>query len=438
LSAPTQPEGNGDLQAAANQDGEVKAPPVERRRVLHCGGFELVAPELLDRRLASGMEKFPPLWCIAASRLEPNLSDDGAVMTWDVAATGANWATATRFATLRWDDLVEPYVRRSLLLRLPKGYVALTRFLLNGTIRRYFGLAPRYGNFSLFPFVVLLGAVLIGLLVSGIARVLGLLPYAPVTALVVWAAVSIGLLYGLANSIYLDFSLDHWAFAEALAQRKVRGLDAILDRFAREIVAAVVAEDADEVIVSGTSLGAVMAVEAVARALAIEPELFRRGKRVALLTTGSSLLQVGLHPAAKGLRDAVLRVAEESGLFWLEIQTTVDPVNFCNTDPVKDLGLVAARSPVVRVFRLRDLMTEDAYQRIHYNHIRLHRQYVMPNGKRHYYDFYMICFGPMPLTLRTELAEGTLSHFGEDGSYHDSAKRGRQKKGALASRPGIG
>jgi hypothetical protein len=419
-------------------DGDSYRNPVTRRIVLHCGGFELVAPELLDRRLDSGMEKFPRLWGVAASRSTPTLSEDGAVIGWEVDAHGPNWLTATRFAALRWDRLVEPYARGPLLPRLARGYAALSRFLINGSIRRYFSLAPRYGYFSLYPFVVLIAFVLIGLLVSGIARTLGWLPYAPVTALILWAAVSIGLFHGVSRLIYLDFSLDHWAFAEALARRQVKGLDAMLDRFAGEIVAALAETDADEVIVSGTSLGAVIAVEAVARAIEIDPTQLRRGRRVALLTTGSSLLQVGLHPVAAGLRRAIARVAGESGLFWLEIQTTVDPVNFCNTDPVVDLGIAGVRSPLVRVFRLRDLMSEEAYQAIRTNHVRLHRQYVMPNGKRHYYDFYMISFGPMPLSQRAALAEAALAAFGEDGAYHVPVKNGAQKRVTLASQAGIG
>ena len=410
---------------------------VTRRIVLHCGGFELVEPELLDRRLNSAMEKFPPLWGIAASPSAPTSSEDGTVIRWEVTAHGANWQTTTHFTTLRWDRLVEPYARGLLLPRLVRGYAALCRFLINGSIKRYFGLAPRYGYFSLYPFVVLIAFILIGLLVAGIARTLGWLPYAPITALILWAVVSIGLFYALSNLIYLDFSLDHWAFAEALARRRVKGLDAMLDRFAREIIAALAETDADEVIVSGTSLGAVIAVEAVARVVEIDPTLFR-GRRVALLTTGSSLLQVGLHPRAEGLRRAIAHVAGESGLFWLEIQTTVDPINFCNTDPVVDLGIAGVRSPVVRVFRLRDLMSEEAYQAIRANHVRLHRQYVMPNGKRHYYDFHMIAFGPMPLSQRAALAEAALAAFGEDGAYHVSAKDAEQKRVTLASQAGIG
>ena len=413
-------------------------PPVSRRIVLHCGGFELVEPELLDRRLNSGMEKFPPLWGVAASRSAPTLTEDGAVIGWDVTAHGPNWRTTTRFTTLRWDRLVEPYARGPLLPRLVRGYAALSRFLINGSIKRYFSLAPRYGYFSLYPFVVLIAFILIGLLVSGIARSFGWLPYAPITALILWAAVSIGLFYAVSNLISLDFSLDHWAFAEALARRRVKGLDAMLDRFAGEIIAALAEPDADDVIVSGTSLGAVIAVEAVARAFEIEATLVRRGRRVALLTTGSSLLQVGLHPGAEGLRRAIARVAGESELFWLEIQTTVDPVNFCNTDPVVDLGVAGVRSPVVRVFRLRDLMSEEAYQAIRANHVRLHRQYVMPNGKRHYFDFYMISFGPMPLWQRAALAEAAVGAFSEDGAYHVSVKDAGQKRVTLASQAGIG
>jgi hypothetical protein len=134
----------------------------------------------------------------------------------------------------------------------------------------------------------------------------------------------------------------------------------------------------------------------------------------------------------------VARVAGEANLLWLEIQTTVDPINFCNTDPVADLGIAGSRSPVVRVLRLRDLMSEEAYRRIRYDHIRQHRQYVMPNGKRHYYDFYMICFGPMPFALRCALADGALACFGEDGGYLPSAAVAPQGGSALASRPGIG
>jgi hypothetical protein len=397
---------------------------VARRLVLHCGGFERVAPAVLDRRLRSGIDRFAPLWGIAASPSAQTLSGDDLVAAFEVTATGPDWATATRFATLRWDGLIAPFQAGPLVLRLIRGYLALARFLLDGTIRRYFRLAPRYGYFSLYPFAVLLAALLGGLLVSGLVRTLAWLPHAPVTALVLWAAVALALLLASARALYLDFSLDHWAFAAALARGRVAGLDPLLDRFAAEITAGAAAAEADEVVVSGTSLGAVIALLALARALSRDPLLAGRARRLALLTTGSSLLQIGLHPAARALRAAVAQVAAAPGLLWLEVQSTVDPINFCNTDPVADLRLAGVPRPVVRVLRLRDLMSEEAYRRIRYDHVRLHRQYVLPNGRRHFYDFYLICFGPMPLADRIALGEAAPQRFGEDGSFRAAGRRG--------------
>jgi hypothetical protein len=63
--------------------------------------------------------------------------------------------------------------------------------------------------------------------------------------------------------------------------------------------------------------------------------------------------------------------------------------------------------------------------------VRLHRQYVMPNGKRHDYDFYMICFGPMPLAQRAALAEAALAAFGADGAY---ARKQKSEVRNLANR----
>lgn len=386
---------------------------VRRRQVIHFGGFEPVSPEALDRRLASAMERFPPLWNIRAAKSAPSLSADGVAMAWDVTAGGPDWETATRYTVLRWDTIIERYTRGPWPKRMVKGYAALLGYLFTGTIRRFFRLARRYGLFSIYPLVALVLALLLGWLVAAIAYGVGV-PQGP--AWLVGLVAVVALLYRVGNFIYLDFALDHWKFASDLARRRVAGLDAMLDRVSGELASIIRGATDDEIVISGISLGSVMATETLARALSRDPELLR-DRRVALLTTGSSFLQVGLHPAAAAHRAAVARVAAEPGLLWLEVQATTDPVNFANTDPVTDLGLAATGRPTVRVFRLRDLMSEEAYRRIRRDHMRLHRHYVMPNGLRHYYDYYMICFGPLALESRAQLAEGTLELFGADGGF---------------------
>jgi hypothetical protein len=396
---------------AADQDGDVK--PVRRRRVVHFGGFEPVAPDMLARRMEAGMERFPPLWHIAAGASAPALSADRIALSFDVTAEGANWATDTRYTILRWDPVIEPYTRGARVARTLRGYGALLGYLFTGTIARFFRKARRYGLFSIYPLVSLVLFLLLGWGVAaifyfsgvpqGIAWLLGLVAF-------------LAMLFFLGHRIYLDFALDHWKFASDLARRKVAGLDPLLDRMAGEVADAIRDPSADEVLVTGVSLGSVMAVETLARALARDPDLLA-GRPVALLTTGSSFLQVGLHPAAEAHRAAVARVAAEPALTWLEVQGTTDPVNFADTNPVTDLGLAPAGRPAVWVLRIRDLTGEEAYRRIHRDHMRLHRQYVMPNGLPHRYDYYLAAFGPLALADRLRLGEAVPALFGEDGGF---------------------
>ena len=52
------------------------------------------------------------------------------------------------------------------------------------------------------------------------------------------------------------------------------------------------------------------------------------------------------------------------------------------------------------------MMTAEEYRRAQRSSLHLHRQFVMPNGKRYFYDFYQISFGPLPLTPVSSLAKG--------------------------------
>lgn len=385
---------------------------MRRRRVLHFGGFEPVAPDVLRRRMGAGMERFPPLWGIEAYASRGDLSEDGLALSFDVAARGANWATDTCYTILRWDPVIEPYTSGSWPLRALRGYGALLGYLFNGTIACFFGKARRYGLFAIYPLVSLVLFLLLGWAVAAAFYFAGV-PQG--VAWLIGLAAFVAMLYWLGHRIYLDFALDHWKFASDLAHRRVEGLPPLLERMAREVTAVIRDDSADEILLTGVSLGSVMAVETLARVLERDPKLLA-GRQVSLLTAGSSFLQIGLHPAAEAHRAAIARVAAESSLAWLEVQGTTDPVNFPGTNPVTDLGLDDTGRPAVSVLRLRDLTGEEGYRRIRRDHMRLHRQYVMPNGLRNAYDYYLIAFGPLSLRERMVLGDRAVELLGKDGT----------------------
>jgi hypothetical protein len=62
------------------------------------------------------------------------------------------------------------------------------------------------------------------------------------------------------------------------------------------------------------------------------------------------------------------------------------------------------------------MMVEEAtYRRFHLNFLRIHRQAVMGNERRYYYDFYMLCCGPIPLAYTVAHPEEAVAAFRADG-----------------------
>jgi hypothetical protein len=392
-------------------------PPLSlRRHIVHISGFEPVSPEVLTRRVTSGLAKFGPLWNAATRRSAPMLAPDGRKITYDVAASGPGWRTDTRYTILRWDELMAPYVEQPWLKRIASGYRALLEFAFNGTVRRYFRAYVRYGLFVIYPFLVLGLFAVAAIVVGALAAILGI-PAAWATAPLLAIIAFVLLMRFGGGFFYLDFALADWAFAADLARGEVKGFDEIIESFAGEVRAACDDTAADEVLLSSISLGAVMLIEAIGRVLQRDPALFARsGARIAFLSVGSSILKIGLHPAAADLRAVVGRVGAEPDLFWTEYQAKVDFINFHKTDPVADLDHKPTGRPIVKPVRMRDMMSDEDYRRARRNMLLIHRQFVMPNGKRYFYDFYQICFGPLTLRQRVALGDRAAAAFAGDGS----------------------
>ena len=81
------------------------------------------------------------------------------------------------------------------------------------------------------------------------------------------------------------------------------------------------------------------------------------------------------------------------------------------------MGLPATGRPIVKTIRIRETLKPEEYRYLKVNFLRLHRQFAMPNTRRYHYDFFLICFGPMPLPERVALGERATAAIGLDGSY---------------------
>ena len=388
---------------------------VRTRCFVQMTGYEPVGAERQHYRFIREMARFKTAWAVEGQVSPPVLSADGVVANWQVTCSGPNWRVDTEFHWFRWDDFVRADAAESDWLRFPLGLAALMEFILTGTVVKYFIIAWRYGGFFLSPLVYVLGMAWasIGLTRFTVSH-LGL-PYPMLIAPALWLAFFVAFRLTLGRLWHIRYALDDWYFARDLIHRVRPGLEARLDVLAQEFVRIVRATGADEIVLDGHSLGAPLSLIVLDRALKLDPELFGRDKELHLVSSGSSLLKVALHPAAGWVREVVGHIAHAPGIFWVEYQALVDVINVYKVDPVVALGMPATGKPIIKIIRIRMMVEEHTYRRFRLNFLRIHRQAVMGNERRYFYDYYMLVCGPIALPDRVEDPDRAVAAFAPDG-----------------------
>ncbi len=393
----------------------ISEPRVKRRCVFFLGGYEPIPPQRQHERYIRELARSGKAWSATAEVGPLEMSADGRVGLWRIAAHGPNWSTDAEYRSLLWHDIVISDFGRPAWRRVLRSVVAFGDFLLTGTAFRYLAVNWRYGLFFLYPVFLLLGFAALAIYVATLLTGLGLpLPYlsGPLIALAIFS----GLIVWPGRFLLLDYMMDDWIFAHELVHRKRAGLDERLDDFARSLAEVLQKGGYDEVVFAAHSLGCALKIAVVDRALQRVPDFGKNGERLYLLSTGSSLLKIAFHPKGGWMREAVARVSANPAIFWVEYQTMADPISFYKVDPLVALKLPPTDRPLIRRVHIRDMLEAATYRRFKANFFRLHRQLVMGNEKRYFYDYYMICCGPLRLETRVMKPETIVARFAPDGA----------------------
>jgi hypothetical protein len=399
--------------------------------MLLIGGYEPIPAEQQYQRFKRELQRFERTWNVRSTISEMSGSADGLVASWRIETRGPNWRVETDYSLLRWDDMVAADFARPDWRRLQWGLSALVDFVVSGTALRYFRTNWRYGVFFAYPFFLLAGFVLLALF-AGYEWIRFELAWPALLAPLAGVGVLAALIRWPGRLMYLAYILDDWIFAGELIHRNRPALEARLDRFAKELAARMRETGYDELLFAAHSLGGAMQPEIVSRALRLDPGSAARSLK--LLSVGSSLLKIGLHPAARWLREAVARVCANPAIFWIEYQARADIINFFRVDPIAAMDLPQTGKPVVQHARIRAMLKPEYYRTIQTDFFRLHRQLGMANDRRYFYDFFMICCGPVPIERRVRFPDRAVEAFGPDGSYSDLELRA-EPVGAAAGGP---
>jgi hypothetical protein len=383
--------------------GPVETRRVRRRAAFYLPGYDPRRPSVYHAHLTRELAKAAALrgFEAEAGALE---EADGPTPSFDVAATGEDWETRTRVTLLRWDDVIRPAFREPLARRLPRLLGVGWDLARRGVLARVARMDKQFAAFVAYPYVATLvllafvaGAGLGAAALAGSA--LAALAVGPVAAaLAGWLALR------LDRPLYLRYLLEDWLFSFAHERGKTDALAARLDVFAQAVVAAAHDPDIDEILLVGHSSGAFLAPETLARALARDPDLGRRGPVVSLLTLGTVAPLMLADPRARRYREALARLADEPSIVWHEVQSRHDAMNACPVDPAAVSGLFAARPRWPKLMRLampqlaRPGQLGFFRERLFF--FRIHFRFIAANERAHWYDFYGALTGPLTLADR--------------------------------------
>lgn len=391
--------------------------PVAKRLVFHIGGYDPITWHVsAQRRFVREIARFQRTWSVKA--VVHGLHETADQIQWNVTTTGPDWLVETDYRLVQWHDVIETFGRRSIGSRIPLGILAFLDFVLAGTLWRYLLTNWRYAVFFLYPFVMFGLLVAAAFLIGVFAfKNTGSIPIAIGGGLLGFAAV----LVGPWRWLKLGDLFDDWIFSREYIRSGNSDIEKRLDRLAAELVAAASNSAADEILVVGHSLGAVLAVDLLDRALKLDPALSRSKIPVSFITVGSSILKIGLHPNAERFRAAVERVAKSRAIFWGDYQALVDPLNFYKSQPMAEMGLSTENEAIVRIVRLSQMLDYEIYRRISLNFFRLHCQFISGNDKRASYDYFMLTCGPISAKSQTLASDGAISMIADDGALITSA-----------------
>jgi hypothetical protein len=394
---------------------------LRRRQIFYIAGYEVLRMVVHYDRLGRQLEIFKRTWDISAVASAAQERECG--LSWSIDASGPNWQTRADYEVWGWDDIVRADAAISSPRRLWNAAVAYFDFLFTGTIFRYVKANAPYFLFTVVPpLEIVLFAAIAVLAGYGLAQALGLDGAMRVSVIVAVGLAGFFLLLRWPGRRWqVEQALDDWIFSRAYIRGRRPDLDARLEAFAGRLIACARKGAADEIVVVGHSLGATLAIDVVARALARDPDLGRRGVAINILTVGATIPKCALHPAGTRIRQAIAKVVAEPSIHWTEIHTRGDPISFYRFDPASlrriDRDRVD-RKPAIRRVQIHDMLLPESYKRIRMRVLRMHYQVVSANDRLCSYDYFMMACGPIPFGVWTVSPQGLLDFLGRDGGVN--------------------
>ena len=392
---------------------------VSTRHVFFIDGFDPKGASSFYQKHSQELAQYSQL-SGTTHTLGPRSRHSPTTSRWHCTTTLHGQTTNTTFDYLGWDDCVRSLWARTPLQLAGQALRSLWDFCTTGAARRLHRLAPATVRAALFPYGLVLAAVLAAMVTTLV--VYAGLSYAAMSA----TAVMVGGAVAAAASAYAAWRVllrtpTTWflrvvAFANCLAHRESAALEERVRTWSQQISAALSAHQADEVLLVGYSAGSSLAVQVAAQVL----QLASAGnagsaaevQRLVLLTLGNCIPVAAALPAAVQVRADIAAVASHR-LVWVDYTAPidwgsfplVDPVTMRKADPAPADAVALATAPPTanRKFlspQFHLLSSPDKYRAIKKDKYQVHQLYLKCPELLGRYDYFSMLYGHQSLQQR--------------------------------------
>ncbi|MDS9468117.1 hypothetical protein RGQ15_11120 [Paracoccus sp. MBLB3053] len=373
-----------------------------RRRVLYIPGYDPIPPRRyreLYKREGSDQAR------ISGYALEFGARRDRNGFGWGVKGNFDGAATEAEIEVLLWADIVQGSMGQS----IAATYLQLARtawaYIGSGALFRLMRLRRGPVLAALYPVLVLLAqlfsSMLVGALVGwGIGRLSGLDWWIglPVMLAITWAGLNLWRKYD--GKVFAYYLMHDYAFTAASLGSYPPALNERLSQFADRI-AAVLADEWDEVLVVGHSSGAYLGVSVLA-------ELIRSGRvpangpKLSYLSLGQVVPMASFLPRANQLRADLRYLSARDELAWVDVTAPGDACSFGLCDPVSVSGVEPAdrKHPLILSAAFKQTLSAEKQKELRGRWFRLHFQYLCAFDQPGDYDYFAITAGPLTLQDR--------------------------------------
>ncbi|MCB1464287.1 MAG: hypothetical protein KDJ90_18150 [Nitratireductor sp.] len=403
---------------------------VRSRLVFNFPGFEGTGPLAQLDRLRHSAQKTGEVWGFSYERASANAIAEESHAISESVTSGTNWQTRTRIVQFSWSDVIESYESEPFPWGLFRNFPKFMTFFADGTVGRYRRASKRYWAFTIFPLLLIaVFAIVCGIAIHfALAAFLVQPPGWALTFVLTLAATLLACRWP-GQRLYLLLTINDWGFARDMVNRINPEIEQRYLTFASTLADEIARSRHDEIVIAGHSFGTVWAAGALAVALEKDPRLLS-GRNVTFLALGSSLLKIALAPGAGFMRDWMARIIAEPDLTWHEIQTKDDLIAFYKADPFAELGITGIKATLkIDRVKYKEAMNRRRYRQMLRSPYRTHRQYILYQDRRVFFDYVLRLFGPLP-ARDLALDPGLIDKIGQDGALAGAPPRKTNKSGA--------